>query len=74
MFWWYGNASCPVWGWWWVLPIICIAMCIIMCLFIRSRMVGKRNCGWGSTRHGDLEEMKKEIRVLKEEIDKIKGK
>jgi len=74
MYWWYGNASCPVWGWWWVVPIIGIALCIIMCLFFRSRFSGGRFCCWGSAHPTNLEEMKKEIRELKEEIGKIKGK
>jgi hypothetical protein len=42
-------------------------------MFMRSRMVGRRCWGWGSTDPGDLEEMKKEIRVLREEIDRLKG-
>ncbi len=74
MYWWYGNASCPVWGWWWVVPIIGIALCLIMFLFFRSRFAGGRFCCWGSARPTDFEEMKKEIRELKEEIGKIKGK
>jgi len=74
MYWCYGNESWLSWGWLWVLPIIFLAMCIMMCMFMRSRMVGMRCWGWGSTRHGDLEGMKKEILVLKEEIGKLKGK
>lgn len=74
MYWWCGNASCPVLGWWWVVPIIGIALCIIMCLFFRSRFAGGRFCCWDSAHPTDLDEMKKEIRELKEEIGKIKGK
>jgi len=74
MCWWYGNALWPVWGWWWVVPIIGIALCIIMCLFFRSRFAGSRFCGWASASSSDLEEMKKEIRELKEELSKLKGK
>jgi len=74
MCWWYGNASWPVWAWWWVVPIIIIALCMIMCLFFRSRFAGRRFCCWGGAHPADLEEMKKEIRELKEELSKIKGK
>jgi len=74
MCWWYGNASWPLWVWWWVVPIIGIALCMIMCLFLRSRFAGGRFCFWGSAHSDDLEEMKKEIRELKEELSKIKGK
>jgi len=45
-----------------------------MCLFFRSRFAGGRFCCWGGARPADLEEMKKEIRELKEELGKIKGK
>ena len=59
---------------WWVAPIIGIALCVIMCLFFRSRFTGGRFCCWGGTRPADLEDMKKEIRELKEELIKIEGK
>jgi hypothetical protein len=47
---------------------------MIMCLFFRSRFAGGRFCCWGSAHPADLENMKKEIRELKEELSKIKGK
>jgi hypothetical protein len=74
MCWWYGNAWWPVWGWWWLVPLIGIALCIIMCLFFRSRIAGGRFYCWSGASHADFEEMKKEIRELKEEIAKITGK
>jgi hypothetical protein len=74
MCWWYGNASWPVWAWWWVVLLVGIALCIMMCLFFRSRFDGGRFCCWGGARPADLEEMKKEIGELKEELGKIKGK
>ena len=55
------------------MPIIGIALCVIMCLFFRSRFAGGRFRCWGSAHSADLEEMKKEIRELKEEIGKIKA-
>lgn len=73
MCWWYGNASWPLEGWW-VIPLICMALCIFMCLFFRSRAAGGRFCGWGGARFTDLEEMKKDIAALREEIGKTKGK
>ena len=74
MYWWYGSAPSPVWGLWWIMPIICIALCIIMCIFFRSRFAGRRFCWRGGTYHNDFVEMKKEIRELKEELKKIKAK
>jgi hypothetical protein len=74
MYWCYGKETWPLWGWWWILPIVFVAMCITMCLFMRSKMAGMRCRGWGRATHGDLEEMNKEIRALKEETGKLKGR
>jgi hypothetical protein len=57
-----------------MIPLTGMALCILMCLFFRSRVAGRRSCGWGGAHPADLEEMKKEIEALKEEIGKIKGK
>jgi hypothetical protein len=70
---WSGNASGPLWGWWWLMPVIGIALCIMICLFFRSRFKGGRFCCFGSPGPDNLEEMKKEISDLKEELAKIKG-
>ena len=70
--WWCGNASGAGWGWWWVVPLICIAVCIIFCRFFRTRTAGGRLCCWGGASDGSLDDVRKEIRELKEEIGKIK--
>ncbi|MCX5841152.1 MAG: hypothetical protein NTY16_06825 [Deltaproteobacteria bacterium] len=43
-------------------------------MFFKSRMGNRRFCCWGGVGSADLEEMKKEIRELKEELGKIKKK
>jgi len=63
-----------MWAWWWVVPLVGIALCIMMCMFFKSRMGNRRFCCWGGVGSTDLEEMKKEIRELKEELGKIKKK
>ncbi len=68
--WWCGNASGA--GWWWVVLLICIAVCIIFCRFFRTRTAGGRFCCWGGASDGSLDDVRKEIRELKEEIGKIK--
>ncbi len=72
MNWWCGDASWSVWGWWWVAPLIGIAVCIMLCRLFRSSTAGSRFCCWGGTPEGRLDDVKREIREMKEEIGKIK--
>ncbi len=70
---WWGGAW-PVWAWWWVVPLVGIALCITMGVFFRSRWSNSRFCCFGGVGTCDLEEMKKEIGDLKADIEKMKGK
>jgi hypothetical protein len=74
MNWWCGDASWSGWGWWWVVPLIGIDLCITMCVFFRSSSAGGRFCYWGGTPDGRLDDVRKEIRELKQEIGKMKEK
>jgi len=49
-----------------------MVLCMTMCIFFRSRTSGRRFCCWGGVNSSDLEKMKEEIAVLKEEIAKKK--
>jgi hypothetical protein len=68
---WCGDAS--VWSWW-LVPLIGIVFCIIMCRLFRSSMAGSRFCCGGGTPDDRLDEVKKEIGKLREEIGKISRK
>ena len=72
MNWWCGDASGSVWGWWWVVPLIGIVLCILLCRLFRSSTAGSHFCCWGGAPDGRPDEVRKEIRDLKEEIRKIK--
>ncbi len=69
---WCGDASSSVWGWWWVVPLAGIVLCIVMCRFFRSSVAGGRFCCGGGTPGGRLDEVTKELAELKEEIGKIR--
>ena len=78
---WFGEASSPGWSWWWVLPLIGMAVCIAMCMFSRSPAGGRRwGCcghwdrrGWqGDTPDNDLRALQNEVRELRDELQKIK--
>lgn len=71
---WCGNASSFAAGWWWVIPIAAMALCILICFFTRFRFTGWRCCLPSGARRDDWTEIKKEIGWLKEEIKRIKEK
>jgi len=71
---WYGNGSGSLWGWWWLIPLVGMILCVLLCRFFRRRSVGARFCGWGGVRRTEVEELKNEIRELREELGKMKGK
>ena len=67
---WCGDSS--VWGWWWVVPLVGIVLCIVMCRFFRSSAPGGRfSCGGGPP-DGRLDEVKREIGELRAEVGRIK--
>lgn len=68
------GVSWSVWEWWWVVPLVGIALCITMCMFFKSTMGNRHFCHWGSVGTYDLDAMTNEINKLKVEIEKIKGK
>jgi hypothetical protein len=67
-FMWCWDGTWGTWGWWWLVPLIGMALCIFMCIRMRSRMPGGRFCCWGGYGSADLDDMKREIRELREEI------
>ena len=71
---WCGDASWTAWGWWWVVPLVGIALCIMMCMFFKSRRGNGHFCCWGGVGSADLDEMKNEIGKMKIDIEKIKEK
>jgi hypothetical protein len=72
MNWWGGDATWSVCGWWWMVPLIGIVLCIMMCRLFRASTTGRRFCCWGGKSDAGLADARKEIRELKEEIGKIK--
>lgn len=71
---WSGDTSCFTGGWWWIIPMAVMALCMLLCFFRKSGFAGRRFRFPGSTRQDDGEEMKKEVKSLKEEINKLKQK
>lgn len=67
----YGPA---LWGWWWIIPLAGFILCMSMCLFFRRRTPGRHLCRRNGIAYADFESMQKELRDLKETVDKMKEK
>jgi uncharacterized membrane protein len=65
MWWYYGH---PMWGFWFVFPVIgFIFMMVMMLRFFRGKGA---LCGFSTTR--ELENIKKEVRVLRTEVETLR--
>ena len=71
MWWWNGPHS--MWGMWWIFPLIGLAF-MIVCLFVISRFFGAGVGFCGSRRYNEIEDLRKEMRELKDEIAKLRKK
>jgi uncharacterized membrane protein len=73
--WWNGPAWGPMYGWW-IMPIFMILFLVII-FFIVSRFFGAGGgfCGRPPVdRDSNIEELKKEIKALRDEIRDLKNK
>jgi len=67
---WFAEAWTTWTAWWWVIPLLCMALCIVMCFLFRSGRIGdagRWSCCMGH-RKADLEEIRKEIAGLRQTI------
>ena len=71
MSWW--NSVQSMWAVWWIFPLMCVAVMIIMCVVFRRRGGhGGMCCGWRPT--DEMDDLRREMRELRDEIAKIKTK
>ncbi len=68
MWWWYGPH--PMWGMVWIFPLIGLALMVI-CMFGMARFFRTRAGFCGGRRYNEIEDLRKEIRELKDEITKL---
>ena len=70
MWWW--NGLHPMWGMW-VFPLIGLVF-MIVCLFAISGFFGGGAGFCGSRRHNEIEDLRREMGELKDEIVKLRRK
>ena len=71
MWWW--NGPPPMWGMWWIFPLIGLAF-MIVCLFAISRFFRGGAGFCGDRRYNEIEHLRGEMRELKDEIVKLRRK
>lgn len=59
-------------GWWWLIPIICIILCMFACRVFGHHMTGRRWCCGGDDHSEEIKELRKEIQDLKEQLSSKK--
>ena len=70
---WGWNGSHPMWGMGWIFPLIGLVF-IIVVLFAVSRFFRGGASFCGGTRHDEIEDLRREIRDLKDEVARLKRK
>ena len=71
-----GPWGAPMWGFWWIFPIVGLTVCVVFVIAMVRAMSGGRGfvCMGDHRRHaGDDDDLRREIRELREEIKQLKG-
>ena len=68
---WYGPP--PMWGMGWIFPLVGLVL-MLVCLFAVSRFFRGGTGFCGGRRHNDMEDLRREMRELKDEIAKLRKK
>lgn len=74
---WWGPSGGPMWGFWWIFPVIGLAICLtFFVMMIRAVSGGGRFMCMGGHGHGgadETSELRREVRELREELNRLKG-
>lgn len=74
---WTGPFGSPMWGVWWIFPLIGMLLCFtFLVLAVRFVATGRGFMCMGghqATGHDDVAAMREEIRTLREEIEQLRA-
>jgi uncharacterized membrane protein len=72
-----GPWGMPMWGLWWVFPLLGLLFIIVMMVFcaraMRTMMGGAGMCGHGQHHVSEADDLRREVRELREEVRKLRA-
>ena len=77
MMWGPGPWGAPMWGGWWIFPLLGLLFIVLMMVFcarmMRGMMGGAGLCGHGGQHATETDDLRREVRELREEIQKLRA-
>lgn len=77
MMWGPGPWGAPIWGGWWIFPLLGLLFIVLMMVFcarmMRGTMGGAGMCGHGGRHASETDDLRREVRELREEIKQLKA-
>jgi len=67
-----GDWTWSGWSWWWVVPLVGMALCMTFCILARSGRAGRGVCCWHGRWNGDPKDLQDEIGNLRKEMGDIR--
>jgi len=71
-----GSWGPPMWSFWWIFPLIGLAICVVfMVVMVRAMSGGGRFMCMGGHGHGTDEaaDLRRQVQGLREEVNRLKG-
>ncbi|MBI4013198.1 MAG: hypothetical protein HY359_12850 [Candidatus Rokubacteria bacterium] len=75
--WGLGPWGVPVWGGWWIFPLVGLLFMAVMAVFcarmMRGMMAGGGMCGHGGRHESEPDDVRQEVHELREEIRHLRA-
>ena len=77
MLWGLGPWAAPMWGAWWIFPLLgllCIVVMMVGCARMVRGMMGRGGmCGHGRRHLSDADDLRRDVHELREEIRQLRA-